>query len=69
MSLPQPHRPFTIKLLNSGGRILSWFGVKLPVLQEEAMLERARRQTGLSDFGGDEFQQGLHQLLSVTGCH
>lgn len=63
MSVLPPHRPWYIQSVNSCGRALTNLGIKLPSLSEESLLARARKMTGLTDFGDDEFRLGLQQLL------
>jgi hypothetical protein len=38
---------------------------EVPELEEEALLEEARQSTGLSDFGDDEFREGLRALIAT----
>lgn len=63
MSLPPPHRPFGIKLLNATGGAIQRLGWRWPSLAEEDLLESAVRRAGSGDFGGDDFREGLRVLL------
>jgi hypothetical protein len=51
-------------LINSLGKALSRLGLAAPSLREDRVLEAARRETGLSDFGSDHFRAGLRRLLA-----
>jgi len=48
---------------NSAGRSLRRVGLELVRLEERSLLEAASRETGLEDFGGDEFREPLRQIL------
>jgi hypothetical protein len=61
--LAEPFRPLPIRGLNAIGRTLVRFGQTPIALDEAALLEAARRQTGLSDFGPESFRPGLRKLL------
>jgi hypothetical protein len=63
MSVPKPHRPFALRALNAAGRQLRALGWRVPTLDPERLLRAARRATGLDDFGGDHFREGLGVLL------
>jgi hypothetical protein len=52
-----------IRALNWGGRQLRRMGVPLVRVDESSLLAAARKKTGLSDFGGDGFREGLRKLL------
>lgn len=63
MSLPPPHRPLGIELLNrlgAGARRLGW---TWPSLGDDDLLEAAVHRAGSSDFGGEGFREGLGVLL------
>ncbi len=64
MSLPPPHRPLAIKALNRVGGGLRRFGWDLPSLDEQDLLDTAIRRAGSSDFGGDDFLEGMRVLLN-----
>ena len=63
MSLPPPHRPFGIKLLNRVGGGFRRLGFTWPSLDEQNLLDTAVRRAGSSDFGGDAFLDGMRVLL------
>ena len=63
MSLPPPHRPLGIKALNAVGAGLRRAGLGWPSLEEQNLLDTAVRRAGSSDFGGDDFREGLRVLL------
>ena len=63
MTAPKPHRPLTVRAINGAGAGLRRLGVPLLPLAEEPLLRAARKQTGLADFGGEEFREGLRRLL------
>jgi len=64
MDAPRPHRPPSIRLINSLGRAASRWGFPVPSLREDRLLEAAKTKAGLSDFGPDHFRAGLDQLLA-----
>ena len=51
-------------MLNGAGAALRRIGVPLASLDAEALLQTARRNTGLSDFGHDAFRAPLARLLA-----
>jgi len=63
MSLPPAHRPFAIKALNLVGGGLGRLGLALPSLDEQGLLDAAIVRAGSSDFGGDDFREGMRVLL------
>jgi hypothetical protein len=63
MSLPAAHRPFGIKTLNTTGAALRRLGWNQPSLQPQNLIDTAIRRAGSSDFGGDEFREGLEVFL------
>jgi hypothetical protein len=63
MSLPPPHRPFGIRLLNAAGGGIGRLGWRWPSLREGDLLEAAVRRAGSNDFGTEEFREGLGVLL------
>ena len=63
MSLPPPHRPLGIKVLNRVGGSLRRFGRAWPSLDAQNLLDTAIRRAGSSDFGGNAFLEGMHVLL------
>jgi hypothetical protein len=63
MEAPRPHRPLPIRAINAAGALTSRLGLRLPSLREQDLLDAARKQSGLGDFGHDGFRAGLHELL------
>lgn len=59
----RPYRAWGVRLYNALGGVLSRAGIPLGSLEEEQLLEKARRMTGLSDFGDDSFRAPLGVLL------
>ena len=57
-------KPLPVRLLNLAGRGVNAIGIHPINLGLEPLLEKAASNTGLSDFGGDEFRQPLVLLLS-----
>ena len=52
-----------ISAINGIGVVLSGLGVRLVSLDEVALLDAARRATGLDDFGEADFREPLRRLL------
>jgi hypothetical protein len=52
-----------VKLINGAGGGLRAAGVRWPRLDAAAMMNEARRRTGLDDFGDDSFRGGLCSLV------
>jgi sulfotransferase family protein len=52
-----------IHTINALGGVLRRLGVPLVSLDEDDVLDAARRGAGLADFGDDDFRQGLRELL------
>ena len=61
-SFIQPYRPFSIKLLNALGELGRSIGLSTAI-DATALVERARRKTGLSDFDGDDAIDALNVLV------
>jgi len=59
----RPHRPPTVHLCNWVGRRLQQVGLLPDRLTGASVLQTARRQTGLSDFGDHSACNGLDRLL------
>ena len=57
-----PHRPRAIALANRVGRVASRVGLRAP-LDFGALMEAARRRTGLEDFGDPSFREPMTVLL------
>lgn len=58
-----PFRPPPLRVANALGRALSRVGWRGISLDEERLLDLARRQTKLDDFGEESFRPGLRKLL------
>jgi len=57
-------RPIGLRLLNGAGAALRGLGLPLLDLDPDALIARARRQTGLDDFGDDAFREPLARLTA-----
>jgi hypothetical protein len=62
VTLPEAFRPLPIRGFNAAGRALERTGVRPFRFDPETVLEKARRMTGLDDFGGESFLPGLRRL-------
>lgn len=60
----QPHRPLGVKLINAVGRWASAVGVEPVSLAEDRVIDKAVRKAGSSDFGGEDFREGLRRFLA-----
>lgn len=54
--------PLSLRLLNLVGKSLRLIGVRGASLNPERLMKRARQNTNLSDFGPDDFREGLTRL-------
>ena len=61
--LSQPFRPLPIRALNAIGRGLSRVGIVPISLEPDDLMRKARKQTGLDDFGPDDFRPALEKLM------
>ncbi|MDF1564739.1 MAG: sulfotransferase [Deltaproteobacteria bacterium] len=59
MSLPAPHRPALARAADLWDRLGRGLGLRRDWLTPEALEEDAARMTGLSDFGPDDYREGL----------
>jgi hypothetical protein len=59
----QTQGPAAIRLLNRAGRLLEKAGLLRLRAEESALMDAARRETSLSDFGDDAFREPLARLL------
>jgi Sulfotransferase family len=59
----RPHRALQIRLLNTIGRVSRRLGFAGPSLEEGSLIDAARAETGLDDFGSERFRNGLRMLL------
>ncbi|MEM7138044.1 MAG: sulfotransferase [Myxococcota bacterium] len=60
----KPHRPLGVKVINSVGRAVSAFGMKPISLDAEQLIAKAIKKVGVSDFGGEDFKEGLERFLT-----
>lgn len=60
-----PSKPLPLRLLNAAGAAADAIGLPLLRLDDAALLDRARRTTGLADFGADTFREPLRRLLDA----
>ena len=58
----RPYRPLPVKLLNAAGRAAGRVGAR-GKLDIDSMVAKARRRTGLSDFGDEWFMEPLSVLV------
>ncbi|MEM9729850.1 MAG: sulfotransferase [Myxococcota bacterium] len=63
MPLPLPHRPWGIRALNRVGGLTRSVGLDWPSLDEGNLVRTAIRRAGSSDFGGEDFREGMGVLL------
>lgn len=56
-----PHRPFFVKAINSIGKL----GFQFPSLEENKLVDKALKTTGLSDFGDEHFRLGMNQFIKA----
>lgn len=59
----EPHRPIVVKMINFVGRAANAIGVHPVSLDPETLITRAVKKAGSSDFGGDDFHEGLRRFL------
>lgn len=64
MQYPSTQQPLTIKLINRLGRGLRAVGIAVPSLTPQSLLSKAKKQTGLNDFGDENFLSALDQLCT-----
>ena len=55
--------PLPVRLLNLAGRGANALGLQPVKLEFDSLLQAARKNTGLRDFGEDDFEAPLHMLL------
>lgn len=74
MSSPQeirvgePHRPFPVRVMNFVGRAANSVGLQPIKLDAERMMQKAIQKAGSSDFGDDDFREGLERFLQSAEC-
>ncbi len=59
----EPHRPFAVKMINLAGRAAKALGVQPIKLDPQSMMKRAIKKAGSSDFGDEDFREGLERFL------
>lgn len=63
-ALDKPYRPVPIKIINAVGRMLERLNIEPVTLQKDALLAKAVKRAGCSDFGDPGFHEGLDRLLA-----
>ena len=63
MSTTMTPLPLGVRAFNAAGRGLRALGLPLKRLEPDALVDSARKRSGLSDFGGDSFYAGLRRLV------
>lgn len=58
----QPYRPAAVRLLNGAGRLGTGLGMDIP-LDSTSLLRAARKKTGLTHFGSEDFLVPLEKLI------
>ena len=56
--------PWPVRVMNRAGAVLRRAGVPLLPLDAELLMARARKATGLDDFGDEDFREGFDQILA-----
>ena len=59
----EPHRPLPVKVMNFVGRAANVIGIQPISLDADRLIEKAIQKVGSSDFGGDDFREGLTRFL------
>lgn len=62
---PLPAKPLALSVLNRAGSALGKLGIRPWSLRPEVLLERARRRSGLADFGDPWFRDPLERLTGA----
>ncbi len=62
----KPYRPGAFKIISSIIRFLDRFGGRTLAQDEEKLIRKARKKTGLQDFGDDSFREPLRILCELT---
>lgn len=62
LRMPSSKRPLAITLANAVGTSARWMGLRPRLLDVDAMVESAKRETGLDDFGPAPFKDALRVL-------
>ena len=59
---PSHLQPYYVKAINRLGRRMQRSGYSIPKLLPESCIDRARKRTGMTDFGDEAFRLGLEKL-------
>jgi hypothetical protein len=62
-TVDETQSPRSVRLFNRGDELLEKTGIRWGKWSPQRLIELAKRQTGLSDFGGGEFFEPLSRLL------
>ncbi|MFP6625049.1 MAG: hypothetical protein VCC20_16330, partial [Myxococcota bacterium] len=62
--LSLPSLPLPVRIYNGVRRLASRVGLPVGRLDANTLMERARTNTGLSDFGPDTFREPLEHLIA-----
>ena len=62
MTGPQPYLPWGIRAVNAVGGLVNRIA-SVPSLEPDALIEHARKATGLSDLGPETYRPGLEALM------
>lgn len=60
----KPQRPLGVKVINLLGRLATALGMRPVRLEEDRLMTKAVEQAGSSDFGGDDFREGLRRFAA-----
>lgn len=63
MTIDETNAPLVVRLLNKGGAALNRAGVRSKRLTAPQLIEKAKRQSQLEDFGAPDFFEPLSRLL------
>jgi hypothetical protein len=66
-TIDETNAPWVIRLLNKTGAALDKAGLRSKALSAAQLIEKAKRRSGLDDFGGPNFFEPLSRLLE--SCH
>ncbi len=65
MRYPSPDQPAAVKAINKIGGVAQSLGMKVPGLDPEKLIAKARKRTGLVDLGDDSYHEGLDRLVEA----
>lgn len=66
MVSPVPHRPLALRAINGIGAALRGLGLDLPRFDADYLVERAQKETGLTDFGEWPWREGLDVMCAAV---